>query len=310
MVDKIQFLGIGAPRCGTTWLYDRLSEHPDFQLPKVKEIHYFDRDKKYISPNDLSEEYVVKRLLNPLWTGRAVKSCLQALKNEGISECQWLLKWHFSRYDDNFYLSLFDGMNGVCGEITPSYMLLDEVDLKRIYSLFPNLKTVFLMRDPIERSWSSYRKSYLQQGQKLPDIDSIIEYLDGSNIVQRANYLDALNRYQRHALPGNMLVGFYDSIVEQPAVLLENIVTFLGGNCTENVRHCRLDAISNASPRLDIPDEIMEYLRERYFPQMRELSDIFGGYCNRWMNRHFGVTLDDDTVRASLLLDDYSLERV
>jgi hypothetical protein len=37
------FLGIGAPRAGTTWLDRNLRAHPDLYLPDYKELHYFDR---------------------------------------------------------------------------------------------------------------------------------------------------------------------------------------------------------------------------------------------------------------------------
>lgn len=39
------FLGIGAQRAATTWLYHCLKEHPDVFMPDVKEIHFF--DEKY-----------------------------------------------------------------------------------------------------------------------------------------------------------------------------------------------------------------------------------------------------------------------
>jgi hypothetical protein len=36
------FIGIGAQRCGTSWLYNCLLEHPDIFMPQ-KEVHYFDK---------------------------------------------------------------------------------------------------------------------------------------------------------------------------------------------------------------------------------------------------------------------------
>jgi len=39
----IDFVGIGAQIAGTTWLYKRLSMHPNIYFPKGKEIHYYDR---------------------------------------------------------------------------------------------------------------------------------------------------------------------------------------------------------------------------------------------------------------------------
>lgn len=37
------FLGIGLPRAGTTWLYRNLSGHPDIYFPAQKEQHFFNR---------------------------------------------------------------------------------------------------------------------------------------------------------------------------------------------------------------------------------------------------------------------------
>ncbi|MHC4949030.1 MAG: sulfotransferase family protein [Planctomycetota bacterium] len=36
------FLGIGAQKAGTTWLYENLRAHPGLFLPETKELHYFD----------------------------------------------------------------------------------------------------------------------------------------------------------------------------------------------------------------------------------------------------------------------------
>jgi len=37
------FIGIGAPKAGTTWLYQALSEHPYIYLPPGKELQFFDK---------------------------------------------------------------------------------------------------------------------------------------------------------------------------------------------------------------------------------------------------------------------------
>src|SRR3954454_14322487 len=37
------FLCVGAQKAGTGWLYEQLRFHPDFWMPPVKELHYFDR---------------------------------------------------------------------------------------------------------------------------------------------------------------------------------------------------------------------------------------------------------------------------
>jgi hypothetical protein len=50
------FLGIGAQRSGTTWLYTLLGSHPDIYVPKQqKEIHFF--DEHYIAGIDWYERF-------------------------------------------------------------------------------------------------------------------------------------------------------------------------------------------------------------------------------------------------------------
>src|ERR1700758_1596004 len=36
------FLCVGAQKSGTSWLYRQLDLHPDFWIPPLKELHYFD----------------------------------------------------------------------------------------------------------------------------------------------------------------------------------------------------------------------------------------------------------------------------
>jgi hypothetical protein len=43
LLPKPHFLGIGAQKCGTTWLFTHLQNHPDVSFPGGKEIHFWDR---------------------------------------------------------------------------------------------------------------------------------------------------------------------------------------------------------------------------------------------------------------------------
>lgn len=40
-MERPNFIGIGAQRAGTTWLYANLRQHPDVFLPETKELRYF-----------------------------------------------------------------------------------------------------------------------------------------------------------------------------------------------------------------------------------------------------------------------------
>jgi hypothetical protein len=52
---KVDFLMIGAPKCGTTWFYNIFMQHPDIYVPDVKDIYYF--DEHYEKGNQWFESY-------------------------------------------------------------------------------------------------------------------------------------------------------------------------------------------------------------------------------------------------------------
>ncbi|QBQ53553.1 sulfotransferase domain-containing protein [Nitrosococcus wardiae] len=50
----LDFLGIGAQKAGTTWLYSQLAKHPRIRFPKGKEVHYWDWVQAGRRPDDIS----------------------------------------------------------------------------------------------------------------------------------------------------------------------------------------------------------------------------------------------------------------
>ena len=62
------FLCVGAQKAGTTTLYDILKQHPNIYLPKVKELHFFDKDDRY----KLGLEWLTKYFVNGYKNQKAV----------------------------------------------------------------------------------------------------------------------------------------------------------------------------------------------------------------------------------------------
>lgn len=44
---SVDFIGVGAPRCGTTWLSNLLQQHPDVCFARPKETHFFDNTRAW-----------------------------------------------------------------------------------------------------------------------------------------------------------------------------------------------------------------------------------------------------------------------
>jgi hypothetical protein len=114
---RIDFIGIGAAKCGTTWLAAMLMQHPDIFIPSHKEIHYFNR-YSHEEPG----------LLNP----------------------------NFTRPPD-WYLKHFRGASPgqVIGEISPEYFWNENCPAA-IRDFAPDVKILAMVRDPAKLLLSRY----------------------------------------------------------------------------------------------------------------------------------------------------------
>lgn len=82
------FLCVGLQKAGTAWLYDQLDSHPDFWMPPLKELHYFDKKSKATRYRDLIDNHVAD-VGGPENIGEPVKSILRRA-SELITELELL----------------------------------------------------------------------------------------------------------------------------------------------------------------------------------------------------------------------------
>jgi hypothetical protein len=280
----IDFWGIGAQKAGTSWLFYYLSRIPEFDIPPYKELHYFDRDPKYPSPNRLSKTKLVHRLFEARYLRKAYWAISSAIKRGDRKELNFYLKWYFSNLSDEWYLSLFRPYTGITGEITPSYSMLNREDIKRMYNLSPSAKLILMVRNPVDRAWSHFR--HTKKGQKdfrieQTTVDQIIEFLESDDQLQRSDYLQTLDNYSAVFPRDQILIGFYDAIIENPGKLLKEITQFLG---VEEIEEIKSSKVVHKSIELDCPVEVKAYLQEKYHDQIREMAERFGGYFSKWYN--------------------------
>jgi len=111
------FLIIGAEKAGTTWLHDRLDEHPATCLPEVKEIHYFNRFDSNLNETD-------------------------NFTRRGES-------WYLSHFKDT-------PAGHLRGEATPMY-LCDPDAADRIKTTVPEARIIISLRNPVTRAYSHFQ---------------------------------------------------------------------------------------------------------------------------------------------------------
>lgn len=290
MSAKIDFLGIGAQKAGTSWLWENLRDRFNIRMPPRKELHYFDRSPRYPSDSHLASKYLSSRLFgkkryhkdfrdkfrNELW---------EAVKKRNGAELGWVLRYFLGKYGDDWYLSLFRGENdAIKGEITPSYSMLDLEDVKRIRNMFPDLKIILLLRNPIDRAWSQVRfLSMIGRFDGIGDVDNIKDFIDIPEQSLRSDYIRTIDIWSS-CFPGEQIfIDFYDRIIQEPDKLILDILKFLGAETTSFTTTEKLRIKVNSSPEMIIPMEIKRYLAGKYHPELEKLSNLLGGYSEIWL---------------------------
>jgi len=284
-------LGIGAQKSGTTWLYYQLKEIPEFDLPPIKEFHYFDRSPTYLSPNKLSETLLIKRIKRKKYLSRTIKTIRFYIKRQNWKLSKFYFKWYLSNYSDHWYLSLFDGFEGYTGEISPGYSILEEEDIKRMYRLIPDAKLILILRNPIDRAWSHFRFMKRKAGPlaaKNVDDKTIIDFLESERQILRSNYIRIIDRYSNIFPKDQILICFYDAIVHSPDELLSEITKFISGEFSIPVSQSELTKVFNKSKEIDCPESIENYLKDKYHSQIKLLAEKYGGYFNKWYEETYG----------------------
>ena len=114
---RVDYIGIGANKAGTSWVNQMLSAHPEICTSEPKEVHFF---------HDITD------FTRESHQGNFVKG----------------LSWYrqFFRHCPN---------GKIIGEFTPKYMI-DPVVPERIHQMFPEVKLIMCMRSPVDRAVSQY----------------------------------------------------------------------------------------------------------------------------------------------------------
>src|SRR5581483_8337226 len=124
------FICIGAQKAGTGWLYEQLRAHPDFWMPPIKELHYFDRGTRTPRPG----------------TGNRFKEALQEVRDERDEIFLHKAAEVFAdeKISPEKYAALFESRgNCLSGDITPGYSTLTDEGVSVIARSFPESEIIF-----------------------------------------------------------------------------------------------------------------------------------------------------------------------
>ncbi len=278
------FLIIGAHRGGTTGIHQLLRKHPQLKDLPEKEIHYFDRDQKYSSPSHFAESSFFKRFKDSSFR-EIFQRLLKNLFIEGAGNFFWYRKFVFKKISDDWYRQLFKHVHGFKSwEATPAYSLLELEDIQKIKNLFPELKVIFSLRNPIDRSWSHLRYT----GRKKISPHKLAMLLKSPEFSQRNAYCATLEKWESIFGKDQVLKVFFEDFESSPQKVAEQLSHFLKIEAFPEGALIASYERFNASAELDCPAEIRQMLAENLKDEIQRVRSRIGGRSLEW-NDTFGA---------------------
>lgn len=293
----VDFLGIGVQRGASTWLWSNLRKHPDIWLPPVKELHYFDRSLKYRSPSYLADDRLLDRLFSEETHNRKFQRILKrnltkwmpkALLQRDFETLIWRYRYLSGHINDDWYRSLFKpGQGKIKGDITPAYSILESDDIAHIKSLFPDIKIILILRNPMDRAWSYVcYESQQRRFHGMDDLQKVKGVINGPTQTMRGDYLSILETWESHFPADQIYIGFYEDVLQRPGYVINEIFDFLNVDRKKFKYYASLKSKVNSSNRTEkeIPPEIQYILARKYYYQIKLLKERFGGHTQQWLN--------------------------
>ena len=245
------FVILGAARCGTVSLYYYLCAHPNVLPATGKEVHYFDWNA---------------------WRG----------------DLWYRSHFPIRRFEQGISYTSGTDPTLITGDHSPDYLFHPLVP-ERARRLLPDAKLIVLLRNPVDRAFSHFRKM-TEQGLEnlsfeaaldaeearlvseegtwlLPRNASIYHHRHHSYLA-RGIYVEQLITWHRHYPKEQMLIICGEDMFSRPSEVYERVLAFLGLPGADIGRFPVHNATGPCDP---MPSTVRERLVEYYRPHNRRL---------------------------------------
>ena len=243
------FLGIGAQKSGTTWLYKNLRKHPQLYLPETKEIHYFD--------------WYFYKSIN--WYCKYFKGAKKTQVTGEITPC-------YSALSER-KIKLIHKMNPKLKVILLLRNPIERAWSQAVMNLVKRKKANIAIVDlfSIMKLAASTRKKDFH----LIKNEEFIAHFNHPRSIERGNYLNILKKWGKYFPNNQIFIGDYNQLKISPDKLLNEIFDFLGIKQVTEWNNYPLHSRINSTKRerTRIPHELYEYLSGIYSNDLKMLKE-------------------------------------
>lgn len=249
MKKEVDFIGIGTIKSGTSFLADLLMQHPDVLWASKKEVNYFNK-------------FEVTGNINP-----------------------------YSNLPLSFYYSFFKEKNNLDikqGEFSPIY-IYDKNTLIRIKKIFPQIKVLVAIRNPVQRAYSHYWYS-INFTKIIPkDISFDKALTQYPFLLELGLYSSMIRNTISTFSPENTLILTFDQLINNTAESIRSTYNFIGVstdfspsikkvNESKQVKNVMLDKLYG------FPGKVKNFLLEKEILSEPAFQVILKSRLYNWIN--------------------------
>jgi Sulfotransferase domain len=240
----------GAPRAGTTWLYELLDRHPDVHMakPLKPEPKFFLRDDEY----EKGLEYYSTR-----WFGNAPSSKVAGEKSTDYLESA----------------SAAERMARAVPHVKLIFLLREPVS--RAYSNY-----LWSKMNGLETE--DFATALRLEAQRERDLPDRLKFTRPFSYFSRGVYADLLEPYFNRFMEHQLFIARYEDVVDRPHSLAEAVHTFIG--VTPRPSDVEGLGIINPSRRDSngLAEDVRHELERRYDEPNRRLAILLGSSFPMW----------------------------
>jgi hypothetical protein len=281
MINKL-FLSVGAMKSGTTWLYDKLRQHPEIHFSRAKEIHF------------LAHYYGHTDILSSVKRQHRAQVALERLSNIAINQSNresaiaWYKVYTSEPVDFGWFASVTESLRFKTEYVADFSNLNCHLSTQDWHDVKSNhvdkLRVLYILRDPIMRIWSHY-KFHLQFAKhplaNQPDQDfSLFKRIIDKKWFWRNSCYSKSIQVLQHALDsGEIMIIYFEDMIDRPDSTIRDIEVFLG--LEEFNYRGNLSKPKNSSKSTKLPEEWMTYIRGKLDEELVALKGL-GYYHPKW----------------------------
>ena len=181
----------------------------------------------------------------------------------------------------SYYASLYQSAGDrIKGEKSPYYCTLPARRIRFIKKIMPDVRLIFMVRNPIERAWS-----YAMMKLKDSDLGEI-EVSKYHQIFRKSraqgDYLTILDNWLSVFPSDQLHLGFFERIFESPKSMLSDIFDFLGVTDSVDWSSLPYNQVINQGRRSPIPEKLRKFLEEMYCQDIEALHERLGEPVSLW----------------------------